>query len=150
MTLLQFLKLYGVGAVVCFGLDVLWLGVLARTFYQNQLGYLMRPDVRWVPALLFYLIYVAALIVIVVIPAVEKQSFARAVLMGASRTWRIPVRGRFSFTPVERAKPARGGFAPRGPLPKGDEMGQQILHKGCCYTCGRSDGGHAVGCPRRT
>ena len=55
MTLLQFLKLYGVGAVVCFGLDVLWLGVLARTFYQNQLGYLMRPDVRWVPALLFYL-----------------------------------------------------------------------------------------------
>ena len=83
MTLLQFLKLYGVGAVVCFGLDVLWLGVLARSFYQSQLGYLMRPDVRWLPAVLFYLIYVAALIVIVVLPAVEKQSLSRAVLLGA-------------------------------------------------------------------
>jgi uncharacterized membrane protein len=83
MTLLHFLKLYGVGAVVCFGLDVLWLGVLARSFYQNHLGYLMRPDVRWLPAVLFYLIYVGALIVIVVIPAVEKESFSRAVLLGA-------------------------------------------------------------------
>jgi uncharacterized membrane protein len=83
MTLLQFLKLYGVGALVCFGLDLLWLGVVARGFYQRQIGYLMRPDVRWVPAMLFYLIYVAALIVIVVAPAVEKQSMGRAVLLGA-------------------------------------------------------------------
>jgi uncharacterized membrane protein len=83
VTFVQFLKLYAVGAVVCFGLDLLWLGVLARKFYQHHLGYLMRPDVRWVPAVLFYLVYVAALIVIVVIPAVEKQSLARAVLLGA-------------------------------------------------------------------
>ena len=82
MTLLQFLKLYGVGAIVCFGLDLVWLGVVARGFYQRQLGHLMRPDVRWVPAVLFYLIYVAALVVFVVIPAVEKQSLGRAVLLG--------------------------------------------------------------------
>ncbi len=82
MTILQFLKLYGVGAVVRFGLDLLWLGVVARGFYQRHLGYLMRPDIRWAPAALFYLIYVAALVVIVVLPAVEKQSFGRAVLMG--------------------------------------------------------------------
>ena len=83
MTTLQFIKVYAVGAVVCFGLDLAWLGVLARGFYASQLGYLMRPDVRWVPAILFYLIYVAALIVIVVIPAVEKQSLGRAMLLGA-------------------------------------------------------------------
>ena len=83
MTAIQFLKLYGVGAVVCFGLDLLWLGVVAKGFYQRHLGYLMRPDVQWVPALLFYLIYVAALVVFVVGPAVERQSLARAVLLGA-------------------------------------------------------------------
>ena len=82
MTAIQFLKLYGVGAVVCFGLDLLWLGVVAKGFYQRHLGYLMRPDVQWVPALLFYLIYVAALVVFVVGPAVERQSLARAVLLG--------------------------------------------------------------------
>jgi uncharacterized membrane protein len=83
MTMLQFLKAYGVGAVVCFGLDLVWLGVVARGFYQRQLGYLMRPDVRWVPALLFYLLYVAALVVIVVAPSAEKQSLGRAVVLGA-------------------------------------------------------------------
>ena len=83
MTVLQFLKLYGVGAVVCFGLDAVWLGVVARGFYQRHLGYLMRPDVRWVPAVLFYLLYVAALVVFVVWPAVERQSLVRAVALGA-------------------------------------------------------------------
>jgi uncharacterized membrane protein len=83
VTTLQFLKLYGVGVVVCFGLDLVWLGVAARAFYQRHLGYLMRADVQWAPAVLFYLIYVAALVVFVVIPAVERQSLARAVLLGA-------------------------------------------------------------------
>lgn len=83
MTPVQFLKVYAVGAVVCFGLDLAWLGVIARGLYTSQLGHLMRPDVRWVPAVLFYLIYVAALIVIVVMPAVEKQSLGRAMLLGA-------------------------------------------------------------------
>ena len=83
MTLLQFLKLYGVGAVVCFGLDLVWIGLVARGFYRRHLAQLLRPDVAWAPALLFYLIYVAALVVIVVAPAVERQSAARAVLLGA-------------------------------------------------------------------
>ena len=83
MTIVQFLKLYGTGAVVCFGLDLAWLGVVAREFYRSRLGPLMRPDVRWAPGLLFYLIYVAALVVIVVAPALERHSAARAVGFGA-------------------------------------------------------------------
>jgi uncharacterized membrane protein len=83
MNVLQFLKLYGIGAVVCFSLDLVWLGVVAKGFYQRQIGHLMRPDVQWVPAVLFYLVYVAALVVFVVQPAVEKQSLARAVGLGA-------------------------------------------------------------------
>ena len=82
MSLGQFFKLYSVGVVICLGLDLLWLGVVARGFYQRQLGHLMRPDVRWTPAVLFYLLYVAALVVIVVIPALEKGSPGRAVLLG--------------------------------------------------------------------
>ncbi len=80
--MLQFLKLYGVGTVVCFGLDLVWIGVVARGFYQRHLGGLLRPDVRWAPAVLFYLLYVAALVVFVVVPAVERQSAVRAVLLG--------------------------------------------------------------------
>lgn len=80
---MHFLKLYGVGVVVCFGLDLVWLGVVARDFMQRQIGYLLRPDIQWVPAVLFYLIYVAALIVFVVAPALERESAGRALLLGA-------------------------------------------------------------------
>lgn len=83
MTAMQFLKLYGVGTVVCFGLDLVWIGVVARDFYRRHLGTLLRPDVRWVPAVLFYLLYVAALVVFVAAPAIERQAPTRAVLLGA-------------------------------------------------------------------
>jgi uncharacterized membrane protein len=71
MTKLEFLRLYAIGVVVCFAVDLVWLGLVAKGFYQRQLGHLMRPDVQWGPAVLFYLIYVAALVVFVAAPAVE-------------------------------------------------------------------------------
>jgi uncharacterized membrane protein len=66
-----------------FALDLLWLGVVAKGLYARQMGALLRPDVKWVPALLFYLIYVAAVVVFVVLPAAERRSLGRALGMGA-------------------------------------------------------------------
>lgn len=83
MTTSAFLRMYGVGVAVFFALDLLWLGVVAKGFYARQLGHLLRPDVQWLPALLFYLIYVAALVVFVAAPAVERGSVARALGYGA-------------------------------------------------------------------
>lgn len=83
MTFTLFLRAYAVALTACLALDLLWLGVVARRFYQEQLGFLMRPDVRWLPAILFYLIYVAALVALVVLPAIERQSLNRAIVMGA-------------------------------------------------------------------
>jgi uncharacterized membrane protein len=83
MTVLTFLKLYGVGLVVLFGIDLVWLGVVAKDFYRSHIGHLMRPDVQWAPAVIFYLIYVAALVVFVIAPALERRSIAHALLYGA-------------------------------------------------------------------
>lgn len=83
MSAISLLKLYLSSLVVCFTVDILWLGVFAKGFYDRQMGHLLRADVQWVPAVLFYLIYVAALIVFVVQPAVEKQSLQRAIGYGA-------------------------------------------------------------------
>ena len=79
----QFIKLYAPSLIVCFGLDLLWLGIFAKKFYERQLGHLLRPDVQWVPAALFYMIYVAALIVFVVQPALDRGSLVRASALGA-------------------------------------------------------------------
>jgi uncharacterized membrane protein len=79
----QFLKLYGVTGVVLFAADLVWLGVVAKDFYRRNLATLIRADVRWGPGLLFYLLFVAALVVFVVQPALERQSLGRALAMGA-------------------------------------------------------------------
>ena len=77
------LKLYAACTAAFFALDLLWLGVVARGFYRAQMGHLLRADTQWGAAIAFYLIYVAAILVLCVLPAVEKQSLQRAVALGA-------------------------------------------------------------------
>ena len=83
MTLAQYAKLYAATVVAFFVLDITWLGFVAKGFYTAQMGHLMRPDAQWVPAVAFYLIYIAAIIILCVNPAIERQSMSRAVILGA-------------------------------------------------------------------
>ena len=83
MSIALHLKVYVASLLVFFALDLTWLGLVAKGFYQAQLGHLTRPDVQWPAAVLFYLIYVVAIVVLCVAPAVEKQSLARAAALGA-------------------------------------------------------------------
>jgi uncharacterized membrane protein len=78
-----YLKLFGACLLTFLALDLTWLGVVAKGFYNAQLGHLMRPNVIWPAALLFYVIYVAAIVVLCVEPAVERKSLGRAVFLGA-------------------------------------------------------------------
>lgn len=83
MTPLHFAGLFASGLVTFLALDLLWLGVVARGFYVNQLGHLMRPDVRWGAAFLFYAIYLLGVVVLAVLPALEVGSLTRAAGLGA-------------------------------------------------------------------
>ena len=83
MTVTNFLKLYAVALPVFLVIDLIWLGVVARSFYQSQMGHLMRAQVNWVAAIAFYLLFVAGIVVLAVWPAVERQSFAQALALGA-------------------------------------------------------------------
>jgi len=83
VNVVTFLKLCAATGAAMFALDLLWLGVVAKGFYARHMGSLLRPDVQWVPALLFYMIYVAAVVVFVVVPAAERRSLGRAIGMGA-------------------------------------------------------------------
>ena len=83
MTPLMFAKLFAATAPVLLVLDYLWLGVIAKKFYRAQMGSLLRTDVQLGPALLFYLLFITALLVLAVQPALERESAGRAVLLGA-------------------------------------------------------------------
>jgi uncharacterized membrane protein len=82
MTVGNFLKLYSVAVVVFLVIDLVWLGVVARSFYQEQMGHLLRPTVNWAAALAFYLVFVLGIVVLCVLPAVERQSLTHAIILG--------------------------------------------------------------------
>ncbi|MBK8290712.1 MAG: DUF2177 family protein [Flammeovirgaceae bacterium] len=79
----MFLKLYAIALPVFFAIDMLWLGFVARTFYKNQIGFLMKPDVNWAAAIVFYLLFLVGLVIFVIGPAVEKKDWMHALLAGA-------------------------------------------------------------------
>jgi uncharacterized membrane protein len=79
----MFLKLFAIALPVFFAIDMVWLGLLAKDFYREQIGSLMKPDVNWAAAIIFYLIFIFGLVVFVISPAVEKGSWTDALLFGA-------------------------------------------------------------------
>lgn len=78
------LKPYLAALVVMGVLDALWLGVIAKDFYRQEIGALMVEQVRWVPSLLFYFGYPAALVALALYPGGQPlgQQIARAALVG--------------------------------------------------------------------
>jgi len=83
MTLFAYARLYAATVPLLFVIDLAWLGLVAKDFYRTRLGDLMRPDPRWGAAILFYLLYVAALLVFAVAPGLERASLPRAAALGA-------------------------------------------------------------------
>ncbi|MCR4329571.1 MAG: DUF2177 family protein [Candidatus Roizmanbacteria bacterium] len=79
----MFLKLYFTTFLVFFGIDMLWLGLIARKFYAQQLGFLMKDPISWTPAILFYLLFVGGLVIFIIAPAMEKKSIFYALAYGA-------------------------------------------------------------------
>ncbi len=79
----MFIKLFAIALPVFFAIDMLWLGIVAKDFYRTQIGTLMKSDVNWTAAIIFYLIFIVGLVVFVISPAVEKDSWTHAVFFGA-------------------------------------------------------------------
>jgi uncharacterized membrane protein len=77
------MKIYLIALLVFFALDMVWLGLVAKNFYANQIGFLMKPNINWVAAIVFYLLFIIGLVVFVITPALEKGSWTNALLFGA-------------------------------------------------------------------
>jgi len=74
---------YGIVLVVFFAIDMVWLGVIAKNLYAKHLGYLMAPQVNWIAAILFYLLFILGLLVFVIEPALIKQDLLNLILSAA-------------------------------------------------------------------
>ncbi|HQG55784.1 MAG TPA: DUF2177 family protein [Bacteroidales bacterium] len=79
----MFIRLYLIALPVFFVIDMIWLVLIARNFYKEQIGFIMKPEINWVAAILFYLLFIAGLVVFVISPAVEKRTWIHALGYGA-------------------------------------------------------------------
>ncbi len=79
-------KLFFATLAVFLVIDMIWLGLVARSFYRKHLGFLMSPSPKWIAAIIFYLLFIVGLLVFVVVPGLESGSLgitlARAALFG--------------------------------------------------------------------
>ena len=74
----DFAKHYVITLFVFLILDAIWLGLIARRLYRAQIGFLMAKQPKWAAAGVFYLLFVAGLVVFCVSPAVREGSVGRA------------------------------------------------------------------------
>ena len=70
---MNYLKIFLIALPIFLLLDALWLGLVARGLYQKNIGFLLGP-VNWTVALIFYLIFVAALVFLVIHPAIVARA----------------------------------------------------------------------------
>ena len=64
-------------------IDAVWLGIVAKKFYAAQLGPLMRDDVLFLPAGIFYLFYSAGIVMLAVRPEQTGLSLFNVAFYGA-------------------------------------------------------------------
>jgi uncharacterized membrane protein len=83
MTFPRIIISYLLTTIVFFAIDMVWLGLVAKNIYQKYLGALLSETVNWAAAIIFYLIFIVGIFIFVIIPAVEKQSVVRAIVLGA-------------------------------------------------------------------
>lgn len=71
-------------AAVAFGaLDFLWLSNAAPKLYRPAIGEIMADQVRWPPAIAFYLLYLVGVTALVTLPALRDGGVGKAAWTGA-------------------------------------------------------------------
>ena len=83
MSFKQMVILYLITLAVFFLIDMVWLGVVAKGFYRRHLGTMLSPKVNWGAAILFYLLFIAGLLIFVIRPALAQGALLSALPLGA-------------------------------------------------------------------
>lgn len=78
----EFIKMYLIAFAVFMVIEGIWLVVVAKDFYKKEIGYIMSKTPKIVPAIIFSLVFVFGLVFFVIYPALLKNSWQYAVLVG--------------------------------------------------------------------
>ncbi len=82
MSLTKYFIIYLVAVFIFFVVDMIWLGIIAKNLYRNNLKGLLRDKPNWAAAVIFYLLFIVGIIIFAVAPAIRNDSLLNAVLYG--------------------------------------------------------------------
>ncbi len=82
MPLSKLILSYLLTTVVFLFIDLLWLGIIVKSFYGRHLANFLAPQVNWTAAIIFYVIFIVGIFIFGIMPAVEKQSWTQALILG--------------------------------------------------------------------
>ena len=82
MVATKLIQLYIASAILFFAIDILWLGVIAKNFYNRYLGRFFRERVNWTAASTFYSLYILGIMIFAILPGISAASLIRTVVLG--------------------------------------------------------------------
>jgi uncharacterized membrane protein len=81
--MMKYVVAYATGLATLFFVDMVWLGIVARSFYREQIGPLMLDQINVPAAVLFYALYLSGVVIFAVAPALHANSWPTAIILGA-------------------------------------------------------------------
>ena len=81
--MIRYLWIYGATLTAFLAIDLIWLGLIAKNFYRDQLGALMLDRPSLGIGLGFYVIFVVGIVVFAVMPGLRDGSLRTTLMLGA-------------------------------------------------------------------
>ena len=81
--MLKYIYLYLIVFGIFLVVDLIWLNLIAKNLYQKEIGSLLLKTPNLIPAILFYLLFIVALLILVLIPGIQSYSLVKTLLIGA-------------------------------------------------------------------
>ncbi len=80
---MNYLLKFAITFIVFMGIDLIWLGFVARKLYVHYLGSFLRTPPNWPIAFIFYILFIIGLIVYAIEPAIIAKDLKKALYSGA-------------------------------------------------------------------
>lgn len=76
-----FLILYAISLPLFLLFDFVWLGVLAKNFYRNQLSHILG-EMNWVAVVAFYVVFLLGLTFFAIYPTATRGTMLTGIILG--------------------------------------------------------------------
>lgn len=83
MSLGKFAAIYAIAFGIFLLIDAVWLGVISKNLYKNNIGHLMSENPKLLAALVFYMFFTAVMLYLAFLPGYNDRDLLKVVIYSA-------------------------------------------------------------------